>query len=94
MTGSDGTERTLREAISMGKPSIFAEREMLPELVEDGGSGFWVKDSPEELSQATLMFPQDPELRKKMGQAACEKPNENSVWIVKLRQWKYFTKRS
>jgi len=73
MAGSDGTARALREAMAMGKPSIVADRGMLAELVDNGGSGFVVKDSPDELSQATLKLLRDSELRKKMGQAAYEK---------------------
>lgn len=73
MAGSDGTARALREAMAMGKPSIVADRGMLPELVEDGISGLVVKDSPDELSRATLKLIRNPELRTKMGCAAYEK---------------------
>ena len=54
MAGSDGTARALREAMAMGKPAIVADRGMLPELVEHGISGLVVKDTPEELANATL----------------------------------------
>ncbi len=73
MPGSDGTARALREAMAMGKPSIVANRGILPELVEDGVSGFVVKDSPEALTHATLQLLRDLALRKKMGAAAYEK---------------------
>jgi len=73
MAGSDGTARALREAMAMGKPTIVADRGILPELVEDGVSGFVVKDSPEALAEATLHLLRHPELRKAMGKAAYEK---------------------
>jgi len=41
--GSDGTARALREVMAMGKPAIVSDRGMLPELVEDGVTGYVVK---------------------------------------------------
>jgi len=76
MAGSDGTARALREAMAMGKPAIVADRGMLPELVENGVSGFVVKDSPEGLAEATLHLLRHPELRRKMGEAAYEKAHQ------------------
>lgn len=73
MAGSDGTARALREAMAMGKPVIVAERGMLPELVEDGVSGLVVKDTPEALADATIRLLRNPELRRKMGEAAYQK---------------------
>jgi glycosyltransferase involved in cell wall biosynthesis len=73
MAGSDGTARALREAMAMGKPVIVSDRGMLPELVEDRVSGLVVKDTPEALADATLQLLRHPELRKKMGEAACQK---------------------
>jgi len=76
MAGSDGTARALREAMAMGKPAIVADRGILPELVEDGDSGFVIKDSPEALAAATLQLLQNSELRRKMGEAAYEKAHQ------------------
>lgn len=77
MAGSDGTARALREAMAMGKPVIAAERGMLPELVEDGVSGFVVKDNPESLAAATLRLLRDPVLRMTMGRAAYRKAHQD-----------------
>jgi glycosyltransferase involved in cell wall biosynthesis len=77
MAGSDGTARALREAMAMGKPVIAADRGMLPELVEDGISGFVVKDDPESLAAATLRLLNDPALRMAMGKAACRKAHQD-----------------
>ena len=76
MAGSDGTARALREAMAMGKPTIVANRGILPELVEDGVSGFVIKDSLEALAAATLQLLQNPELRRKMGGAAYKKAHK------------------
>lgn len=76
MAGSDGTARALREAMAMGKPSVVADRGMLPELVIDGVSGFVVKDEPEELANATLKLLKDPMLRKAMAKAAYDKAHQ------------------
>ena len=73
MAGSDGTARALREAMAMGKPAVVADRGILPELVEHGISGLVVKDTPEELANATLRLLRDTALRIKMGRAARQK---------------------
>jgi len=49
---------------------------MLPELVENGVSGFVVRDTPEALTQATLKLLRDPETRGIMGRAAREKAHQ------------------
>ncbi len=73
MPGSDGTARALREAMAMGKPSIVANRGILPELIDHDITGIVVEDSPEALAQATLRMLRSPELRATMGKAAHEK---------------------
>ena len=77
MAGSDGTARALREAMAMGKPVIVADRGMLPELVEDGISGWVVRDTPEALADAVLKMLRQPELRKTMGEAAYRKAHQD-----------------
>jgi glycosyltransferase involved in cell wall biosynthesis len=77
MAGSDGTARALREAMAMGKPVIVANRGMLPELVEDGVSGYVVNDRPEDLSHAALQLLRHPELRRTMGKAAFQKAHQD-----------------
>jgi glycosyltransferase involved in cell wall biosynthesis len=77
MAGSDGTARALREAMAMGKPVIVANRGMLPELVEDGISGFVVNDTSEELAQAALHLLHHPEMREAFGKAAYEKAHHD-----------------
>ena len=70
--GSDGTARALREAMAMGKPAVVTNKGMLPELVQDGATGFVVPEDPEAFYHALLTLVRDERLRKEMGQAAYE----------------------
>ncbi|MBW2056318.1 MAG: glycosyltransferase family 4 protein [Deltaproteobacteria bacterium] len=73
MAGSDGTARALREAMAMAKPAVVARRGMLPELVEDGETGFVVEDTPDNLLAALRKLILDENLRDRMGRAARSK---------------------
>ena len=73
MAGSDGTARALREAMAMGKPAVVGRRGMLPELVDDGVTGFVVDDTPENLLEALRTLVKDEKLRSHMGRATREK---------------------
>jgi glycosyltransferase involved in cell wall biosynthesis len=73
MAGSDGTARALREAMAMGLPAVVARRGILPELVEDGVTGFVVNDEPKALCQALRRLILGKDLRTEMGQKAREK---------------------
>lgn len=73
VAGSDGTARALREAMAMGKPAVVARRGMLPELVDDGVTGFVVDDTPENLLEALRILVKDEKLRNHMGREAREK---------------------
>jgi glycosyltransferase involved in cell wall biosynthesis len=77
MAGSDGTARALREAMALGKPVVVSDQGMLPELTENGVSGWVVKMNPEELATAVLTLLRSPELRKAMGKAALERAQQN-----------------
>jgi glycosyltransferase involved in cell wall biosynthesis len=73
MAGSDGTARALREAMAMGLPAVVARRGILPELVEDGVTGFVVDDDPEEICCALRRLVTQKDLRVQMGRRAREK---------------------
>ncbi|OGP58804.1 MAG: hypothetical protein A2162_05800 [Deltaproteobacteria bacterium RBG_13_52_11b] len=77
MAGSDGTARALREAMALGKPVVVSDQGMLPELIENGVSGWVVKMNSEELANAVLTLLRSPELRKAMGTAALERAQQN-----------------
>jgi glycosyltransferase involved in cell wall biosynthesis len=70
--GSDGTARALREAMAMGKPAVVTNKGMLPELVQEGATGFVVQEGPETLYHALMTLVKDERLRKAMGHAAYE----------------------
>jgi glycosyltransferase involved in cell wall biosynthesis len=70
--GSDGTARALREAMAMGKPTVVTDKGMLPELIQDGTTGFVVQEDPEALYHALLTLLKDKRLRTAMGKAAHE----------------------
>jgi glycosyltransferase involved in cell wall biosynthesis len=70
--GSDGTARALREAMAMGKPSVVTLKGMLPELIQNGVTGFAVQEDPETLYHALLTLVRDEKVRCTMGKAAHE----------------------
>ncbi len=71
--GSDGSCRAVREMMAMGKPVIVAKRGILSEIVDDGVTGFVVKDTPENLAQAILKLVKDRSLINKLGENARDK---------------------
>ena len=70
--GSDGTARALREAMAMGKPVVVTKKGMLPELVQDGVTGFVVQETPQTIYQALLPLVKDERLRNAIGKTAHE----------------------
>jgi len=75
--GSDGTARALREAMAMGKPAVVTNKGMLPELIQDGRTGFVVQEGSEALYHALLTLLKDKRLRTVMGKAAHEMAHRN-----------------
>jgi glycosyltransferase involved in cell wall biosynthesis len=73
VAGSDGTARALREAMALGKPAVVARKGILPELVEDGRTGFVVDDDPKRISSALRTLIESQPLRGQMGQMARRK---------------------
>ena len=70
--GSDGTARALREAMAMAKPVVVTTKGMLPELVQDGVTGFVAQNTPQSLYQALLPLVKDERLRTTIGRNAHE----------------------
>jgi glycosyltransferase involved in cell wall biosynthesis len=70
----EGLPYTIIEAMMAGLPVVATKVGGVPELVEDGITGFLVPPrDPEALAQALQKLIDDPELRKTMGQAGREK---------------------
>ena len=70
MPGSDGTCRAVREAMAMGKPAIVNRIGMLPELIEDGVTGYVFGGTVDSLRAAIGKAVADPEGVRRMGEAA------------------------
>lgn len=72
---------SVQAAYAFGKPVIATRVGGLPDLIEDGKSGFLVPpNSPGELSSAILKLICNPELAKKMGQYARELSETRFAW--------------
>jgi len=61
--GSDGSARALREVMAMGKAAVVSDNGMLPELVQDGISGFVVKSDPIQLAEKMELILKDEQKR-------------------------------
>jgi len=72
MPGSDGTARALREAQALGLPVAAIDVGMIPELVDDGRTGFLVGQTTGELERALRRLAGDASLREKLGRGARE----------------------
>ncbi len=73
-TYSDCFPLVLLEAMQFGIPIISTREGAIPEIVEDGVTGFLVeKKSPEEIADKVSLLARDSALRKKMGAAAKRK---------------------
>ncbi len=70
--GSDGSARALREVMAMGKPAVVSDKGMLPELVEDGKSGFVAGTDPRVVAERITTLVTDNGLRKAFGDYAKE----------------------
>jgi glycosyltransferase involved in cell wall biosynthesis len=65
--GSDGTARALREVMALGRPALVSTRGMLPELVEDGQTGFVVDPDETQLAERMESLLRDESLRRLFG---------------------------
>jgi len=72
-SGSEAVSRVTMEFLSMGKPVVVTDVNVLPELVEEGQTGFVVpKKYPEALAQKLIHLIDNRELLRKMGENARE----------------------
>lgn len=71
--GTDGSCRTVREAMAMGLPVVSSRRGILPELVEDGVTGITCGEDVEELRAAIRSVLDSPDGLADMGARARER---------------------
>ncbi len=80
--GSDGSARALREVMAMGKPAIVSDLGMLPELVENGKTGYVVRLDASELAEKIEAIINDEQKRIAFGENAKKRAVE---------EWNYRT---
>jgi len=69
--GREGLTKAIIEPMAQGVPAVVTRAGGLPELVEDGRSGFVVDvDDPQALAGRIELLARDPELRQRMGREA------------------------
>ena len=66
MPGSDGTCRTVREALALGVPVLAADRGILPWLVETDRTGLVVQDTAQNLRDSMVRLATEPEVRESL----------------------------
>lgn len=68
--GSDGSCRTVQEALACGLPVVRSQRGILPELVGDEVEGLGVEEDPESLAAALLRLAADRDLLRSLSSRA------------------------
>lgn len=67
----EGMPNVVLEAMAAGKPCVATRVSGVGELIEDGATGFTATRDTTELAQHVSRLVADPELRRRVGQAAC-----------------------
>ncbi|MCX8023108.1 MAG: glycosyltransferase family 4 protein [Syntrophorhabdaceae bacterium] len=91
--GSDGTARALREVMAMGKPAIVSRTGMLPELVQDGITGYVVNQDESSLASKMEELLTDNEKRALFGERARIYAKERWSYISQAKEIKAFYER-
>jgi glycosyltransferase involved in cell wall biosynthesis len=83
ISGMDLAPLTLKEAQLMEKPAIATNAGGIPEMMENGITGFLVKEGDsDDLNKKLSMLLDDNELQKKMGKAGRKFVIENFSWDI------------
>lgn len=70
---SEGSPMVLVEAMALGKPCIGSDVGGVPEIIEDGVSGFVVERNPSALATAMARLHDSPSMREAMGRAGLDR---------------------
>lgn len=77
----EGFARVISEAMGAGLPILASHESGATTLVEDGVEGFIVRGrDPQHIAEAMLRVARDPELCRRMGEAAHKKGAERNTW--------------
>jgi glycosyltransferase involved in cell wall biosynthesis len=77
----EGFARVLSEGMSAGLPIVATHESGATTLVEDGREGFIVRSrDPARLAAAMLRLAEDPELNRRLGEAAYQKGAVRNTW--------------
>lgn len=87
--GSDGSARALREVMAMGKPAVVSGLGMLPELVEDGLSGF-ISEGPKDLAEKLIDLLTNDAKRRAFGERARDGAVEKWSYAAQAEGMKQF----
>ena len=88
--GSDGSGRALREVLSLGKPAIVSDRGMLPDLVEDGRTGFVTQWDASDLAAKMETLVTNADIRNRFGNAAKARADEEWDFRAQAKAMKNF----
>jgi len=91
--GSDGSARALREVMGMGRPAIVSDAGMLPELVDNGKTGFITTWDADDLSKKMETLLWDEGMRKTFGANAARIAREKWDYRAQAGQLKDFYER-
>jgi glycosyltransferase involved in cell wall biosynthesis len=88
----EGTNRAVLEAMSCGLPIVVTRSGGLPELIVDGINGFVVEpENVEDLARAISTLLNNPELRKKIGEANKLKAKKYSADVLTAKRYEYLS---
>jgi glycosyltransferase involved in cell wall biosynthesis len=85
----EGMPWVLLEAMSARLPVITTNQGTIPEVVEDGKSGFIIEPTPEHLSDKISMLIQNPSLAKEMGENGrrrVEKWFNEDIYLKRMKE--------
>jgi glycosyltransferase involved in cell wall biosynthesis len=88
--GSDGSGRALREVLSMGRPAIVSDRGMLPDLVDDGKTGFVTSWDAPDLALKMEVLVRDTGIRRQLGENARKRADEEWNFRLQAKAMKNF----
>jgi len=88
--GSDGSGRALREVLGLGRPAIVSNKGMLPDLVDDGKTGFITSWDASDLASKMEILVSDAGLRQRFGENARKRADEEWDFRVQAQEMKNF----